>query len=279
MSELRWSGGERCREGDAVQWPECSSIRYECTAIGSEKVLLKDKDGEEFGLLSKDYILRRRAGEAEDRDRERYEYHEGEPPAFYERWEAIAGGDTLQFRRLRPPPAPAKRRMKANLQLYSGTYHGQVHDEDAECRFNPACQPVEPPPAPPKPRRMLGNPQCCKADPHSREHDETPACAAEKLACEPVDPPAPAFEAVVREVTVGTDGVCRLAGCNWAAYVGAGAKDGYTVAAFCETQEDAERIAGHYRVHGGLRCSVFCYPYPMMDGRTLPFSVAVKVTK
>jgi len=260
MNELRWAGGELCRVGDVVQWK--ATVRYECTGLGELRVLLKDTEGEEFARLPHDYVLLHRAGETEDRDRAIYEYHEGEPPAFYERWEALAGGNTLQFRRLRQPPAapafdpsfapkgyvaqlsardngcrgcalhsgtakcnrtepefscigekrpdgqdvifvltdppaPPKRRMKANDKVEDGdavrNSHSQEHDEDGECNLKPACEPVDPPA--PKPRRMMANDLA--GPPHDVEHDERDSCQHAPFcrpignapACEPLDPP------------------------------------------------------------------------------------------
>ena len=231
MNELLWQSGERCREGDVVRWPECGSMRssrYECTALGETKAMLKDKDGEEFGLLPKDSVLLHRAGEVADRS-PMFEYHDddGTTPGFFEGWQMIKADPPLVFRRLRQPAAPAKpRRMQASLDCPSDSLHGREHDEclvcvDVGCEpvghagceptkprrmSNPkcdehdecpdcrgaGCQPVDPPPAPTKPRRrMKGNGHHSQRHgQHSVEHDETDICGIWP-ACEPVDQPRP----------------------------------------------------------------------------------------
>ena len=261
MNELRWQTGERCREGDAVQWPGCKSIHYECTAIGKEKVMLKADGGEEFGLLSNEYVLLHRTGEAEDRDRDRYEYHEGALPAFYDRWEAIAGGDTLQFRRLRQPPAP--------LAFDPG--------------FAPPGYVAKPAPGMP----CVG---CC----FYGTSEQCPDGAEGRMTCigskrpdgqeaifVKADPPAPAFDAVVCEVGVDPldGGVTVLFDQHTVpAIVGQG-HDGYTIAAFCESESEAQGCVDYYRTKGELPSDIGWLEIPMDAGRPLPFAVAVKVTK
>ena len=269
MNELHWSGGERCRVGDVVQWPGGTS-RNVCTAIGEAQVILKSQSGGEFSMYPANENLLHRAGEAEDRSPE-YEYRDDNGNAWLPSdWQKISDdGTNATYRRLRqppappadvdigftgaptgfalsppacepvePPPAPTKRRMKANRQLYSGTYHGQVHNENAECRMNPSCEPVEP-------------------------------------------PPAPAFDAVVCEVGVDPldGGVTVLFDQHTVpAIVGQG-HDGYTIAAFCESESEAQGCVDYYRTKGELPSDIGWLEIPMDAGRPLPFAVAVKVTK
>jgi hypothetical protein len=109
MSDLKWATGEACRVGDEVldrRW----NVRRICTAVAESVVVVKNCEGVEFSAPPSDWDLLRRAGEAEDRDREKDVYDE-ELPGFYEGWEMIVKEPPLVFRRLRqpaPPAAPAK---------------------------------------------------------------------------------------------------------------------------------------------------------------------------
>jgi hypothetical protein len=251
MNELRWKTGEVCRVGDVVEWPDCDIesamqnevefIRYECLALGQKRVLLKDPEGaacDEYALPPCEYCLRRRAGEVADRDRARYEYHDGDPSAleFFQGWEMIVVTPPLVFRRLRQPAAPAKprQRMKANRIFTEDPLHGVEHDEKDTCHSPPAC--------------------------------------------EPVDQAAPTFEAVVWSVEALDGGSLLSKGPASVvkAYVGNG-HGGYTIAAFCKTREDAEGLAQSYRDRGDICLCGGYHLNPMHLGKPLPFAVAVKV--
>jgi hypothetical protein len=134
-------------------------------------------------------------------------------------------------------------------------------------------QPVDPAPA--KPRRMKGNPKSPKESYHGGEHDEIDACR-EAPACQPVDP-APEFEAEVHKVAIDDDGNCYPISTGVGAQVGTGTGDGYTIAAFCETKEDADALAQSFCEHGRLSVDIDYWDFPLKRGRRLPFAVAVKV--
>jgi hypothetical protein len=113
---------------------------------------------------------------------------------------------------------------------------------------------------------------------HGVEHDEKDTCHSPP-ACEPVDQAAPTFEARVYTVLVDDDGYCYLQDACVAANVGFGDGEGRTQAAFCESKEDAEMCADHFRRKGELPNDVTWLENPMDAGKPLPFAVAVKVTK
>ena len=163
MNELRWSTGEVCRVGDVARSGyRDDGPRLVCTAVAREVIICAWEDGsaDEDIMSHGEMVLLHRAGEAEDRDREKYRYHEGEPTYCGtnrqdDGW-SLCGktDDWYVFRRIRAPkpqPGPEHvdnsqkppRLMKAN-DLASPP-HNVEHYERNSCKglcHAPACEPV-----------------------------------------------------------------------------------------------------------------------------------------
>jgi hypothetical protein len=108
MNELRWASGELCKVGDAVKHARgaarCTGLLH--TSVGLEwETPNGDREWAQEPHLG--WTLLRRAGEAEDRDREEYEYwDDGTTPDFDSGWQMIVATPSQVFRRLRQPAAP-----------------------------------------------------------------------------------------------------------------------------------------------------------------------------
>jgi len=264
-SILKYKSGEIPQLQDKVQYRSDTGC---VISIGLGVVFVIFETSNTAGHIGIEKLnLIRRDSEAEDRD-PKYEYYDGEP-LDVELWEPVSNLPAPVFRRLRQPACTAPGAITIAPHPV-----GAAADRIAAALWpTPAFDATF---APAKPRRMKATRSPKKNSPHHVEHDELEGCAYPP-ACEPVDPPK--FEAKVCEVVVGADGVCRLKGCKWAAYVGAGAGDGYTITMFCESKEIADELAQNFRDHGILQFSFRAHDGPLCRGKPLPFAVAVKVTK